>query len=329
MIITKTPFRVSFAGGGTDLKDFYELEEGAVLSTSINKYMYIAIHRFFENKIVLKYSQTENVDSVDQIQHRLIKHCFLKTKTNDFLEVTSFADIPSSGSGLGSSSAFTVGLLKALYTKKKHNRSNHTIAHEACEIEIDELKEPIGKQDQYACSVGGINLIRFDKQGNVIIEPVVMSKKLRQELENNLLMFYTGITRKANTILAEQKRETTKEEKLDNLRRMRDLAYELRDALVREDLSSFGDILHKGWLLKKQMASGVSNDLIDQYYEKALQLGAKGGKILGAGGGGFLLLYCEPQHQDKLRTNLGLREMKFGFDPQGSRIIYMEDDENE
>lgn len=329
MIITKTPFRVSFAGGGTDLKDFYELEEGAVLSTSINKYMYIAIHKFFENKIVLKYSQTEHVDSVDQIQHRLIKHCFLKVKTNDFLEVTSFADIPASGSGLGSSSAFAVGLLKALYTKNKINKSNHSLANEACEIEIDELKEPIGKQDQYACAVGGINLIRFDKQGNVIIEPVVMSKKLRQELENNLLMFYTGITRKASTILAEQKRETTKEDKLNNLRKMRDLAYELRDALIEENLSTFGEILHKGWLLKKQMAGGVSNELIDGYYNKALSLGAKGGKILGAGGGGFLLLYCEPQYQENLRANLGLREMKFNFDPQGSRIIYMEDDENE
>jgi D-glycero-alpha-D-manno-heptose-7-phosphate kinase len=325
MIITKTPFRVSFAGGGTDLKEFYEREEGAVLSTTINKYMYIAIHKFFENKIVLKYSQTEHVDNVDQIQHKLIKHCFLKTNTNKFVEITSFADIPASGTGLGSSSAFTVGLLKALYTFNNRNRDNIILAKEAHEIEVEELEEPGGKQDQYACAVGGMNVIRFCPDGSVFVEPLTIPKSTKRELDQNLLMFYTGISRKSSLIHLEQRKEVSKIEKFNNLRQMRELVYELKDSLREKDLSKFGEILDKGWHLKKGLTSITSNNILDDYYDKAIRLGAAGGKILGAGGGGFYLFYCDPEKQQNLRENLGLREVKFEFEPQGSRIIYLED----
>jgi len=329
MIITKTPFRVSFAGGGTDLREFYSKEEGAVLSTTIDKYMYIAMHRYFEKKIMLKYSKTEIVDFPEQIEHKLIRECFLKTNTREPIEMTSFADIPSSGTGLGSSSAFDVGLLKALYTYKGKNKENITLAEEACEIEIEMLKEPIGKQDQYACAVGGFNLIKFNPDESVFVEPLVIPLKIKRALDENLVMFYTGITRSASSILTKQKKECTKEDKFRNLVKMRDLAFELRDSLISGDITSFGSILNKGWMLKKELASGISNAEIDGYYNKALSLGAAGGKILGAGGGGFFLFYCPTEKQEILRKNLGLRKMKFRFEPQGSRIIYSEDDYDE
>ncbi len=323
MIVTQTPFRISFAGGGTDLKEFYEKEQGTVLSTTIKKYMYIAVNRQFEDNILLKYARTELIKDAQEIQHPLIRQCFLKTKNKMPLEMASFADIPSSGTGLGSSSAFTVGLLKALYTALNENKENHTLAKEACEIEIDELKEPIGKQDQYACALGGLNVIRFNPDGSVAVEPIKIPDETKKALEDNLVLFYTGITRQSRTILTEQKKETLKQEKWLKLCKMRDLVFELRDALTGGDLSSFGEILNKGWLLKKEIASGISNDIIDAYYKKALESGATGGKLLGAGGGGFLLLYCDKDKQQKLRESLPLREIKFAFDPEGSRIVYL------
>ncbi|MBI2547988.1 GHMP kinase [Candidatus Woesearchaeota archaeon] len=328
MIITKTPFRISFAGGGTDLKAFYEYEQGAVLSATINKYMYLALHRYFENKILLKYSKTELVDHVQDIQHPLIRHCFLKTKIRDPLEVTSFADIPSSGTGLGSSSAFTIGLLKALYTFQHKNKENLHLAEEACDIEISELKEPIGKQDQYACAVGGINVILFNTDGSVFVEPVMMKPAIKKKLEQNLVLYYTGLTRKASTILAEQTKVTKQKEKLATLRTLRSMVFELRDALTQGNLSTFGEILHRGWLLKQSLVNGISNPEINAYYERAISLGALGGKLLGAGGGGFFLFYCPQEKQHLLKAKLGLREVPFVFDPQGSRIIYMEEEES-
>lgn len=329
MIITRTPFRMSFAGGGTDLKVFYDIENGAVLSTSINRYMNIAVHKSFEDHILLKYSKTELVKDAKDIEHKRIKHCFLKTNTKSFLEVTSFADIPSKGTGLGSSSAFTVGMLKALYTLKHQNKDNNTLAKEACDIEINDLHEPIGKQDQYACAVGGLNLIEFNKDDSVFVEPITIPKNIKNELDESLLMFYTGIARDAGSILTEQKVNSSQKDKFNNLVKMRNLAYELRDTLMQQDISSFGETLNKGWILKKELASGVSNKIIDNYYNKAISAGAYGGKLLGAGGGGFLLFYCPVEKQDNLRKALGLREMKFSFDPQGSRIIYLEYDQDD
>lgn len=328
MIITKTPFRISFAGGGTDLAAFYEREQGAVLSATINKYMYLALHRYFENKILLKYSRTELVDSAQEIQHPLIRHCFLKTGINNPLEVTSFADIPSSGTGLGSSSAFTIGLLKALYTFQHKNTENVQLAKEACDIEIRELKEPIGKQDQYACAVGGMNVLLFNPDGSVFVEPVMMKPAIKKKLEENLVLYYTGLTRKASTILAEQTKVTKQKEKFATLGALRSLVFELRDALTQGDLSTFAGVLHRGWTLKQSLVTGISNPEINRYYERAISLGALGGKLLGAGGGGFLLFYCPKEKQHLLRENLGLREVPFSFDPQGARIIYMEEEES-
>ncbi|MEK6938126.1 MAG: GHMP kinase [Nanoarchaeota archaeon] len=327
MIITKTPFRISFAGGGTDIKEFYEKEGGAVLSTTINKFMYLGVHKYFEPKILLKYSKTECVDSVDQIEHKLIKQCFLKTGTDKHLEVTSFADVPA-GTGLGSSSAFTIGLLKALHTFHNRNVNNLSLAKQTCDIEIEELKEPIGKQDQYACALGGFNLITFSPEGEVMVEPILISSQTKKKLEENLIMFYTGITRSASAILTEQKKEVTTESKFVNLQKMRNLAFELKITLEAGNLEEFGTILHKEWMLKKEITSSISNQFIDEYYNKALALGATGGKILGAGGGGFFLFYCDKSKQDNLRANLGLKEFKFKFEPQGSRTIYVEDDED-
>lgn len=329
MIITKTPFRISFAGGGTDQKEFYETEPGIVISTTIDKYMYLTVNRYFENQIILKYANTELVDRPEDIKHPIIRECFGKTNTGINTEVTSLSDIPSVGTGLGSSSAFTVGLLKALYGFKSINKSNMLLAKEACEIEIDNLREPIGKQDQYACAVGGFNVITFNPDETVMIDPINIKRSVNKELNDNLIMFYTGINRKASLILKEQKEETKKPDKMNMLRGMKRLVYELRDSLRENDLSKFGDILHKGWILKKSMATKISNSDIDNYYDKAIGLGAHGGKILGAGGGGFLLFYCEKEKQDKVIQNLGLRHVKFSFDPQGSRIIYLEEKHNE
>jgi D-glycero-alpha-D-manno-heptose-7-phosphate kinase len=323
MIISKTPLRISFAGGGTDISDFYEKEVGAVVSTSIDKYVYLAIHKFFEDKYLLKYSKTECVDEIGKIEHPLIRECLVKSGLQDKLEITSFADIPSSGgSGLGSSSAFTVGLLKALNHFKGVDVSNYNIAESACDIEINKLKAPIGKQDQYACASGGLNLIEFSKGGKVTVSPIKMSNTDLRGLESHLIMFYTGITRSANTILTEQKSNMSSYDKQRILSKMRDSAHVLAIKLAKGDYQCMGQILHQGWVLKKQLANGISTSDIDTYYNKALSLGAVGGKILGAGGGGFLLFYCDPSKQKNLIDNLGLRHFPFKFDRKGTRIEY-------
>jgi D-glycero-alpha-D-manno-heptose-7-phosphate kinase len=326
LIITKTPLRVSFAGGGTDLAEFYGREEGAVVSTAIDKYVYIALHRFFENRIVLKYSRTEVVETIDEIQHPLIRECLRVSQLSDPVEITSFADIPATGSGLGSSSSFTVGLLKALHAFRGRNISPEACADLACSVEIDRLGEPIGKQDQYAASFGGLNFVRFLANGSVAVEPIVLSREKRAELESNLVLFYTGLTRKATGILTEQKANTRSAEKFALLQQMRLLAGRLRDELVRGNVTAMGEILHEGWMLKRQMASGISSGPIDEFYKRGRQAGAFGGKLLGAGGGGFLLFFCPADRQAEVARALPeLRSIPFRFDPQGARIIYAED----
>jgi D-glycero-alpha-D-manno-heptose-7-phosphate kinase len=327
MIITKTPYRVSFAGGGTDLPAFSSREYGAVVSMAIDKYIYLALHTYFEKKIVLKYSKTEIVDKVDEIQHPLIRECMRITGTSDNIEITSFADIPSSGSGLGSSSAFCVGLIKALNAHQGKNISAETAASKAAEVEMERLREPIGPQDQYAAAYGGINYIRFNTDGTVHVEPILLSREQREILEDNLIMFYTGITRSASSILTEQQKNTLNDvAKFNNLRKMRDLADELRTKLQSGNIKALGEMLHKGWLLKRELASGISSGKIDEYYERGLMAGATGGKLLGAGGGGFLLFYCEKQKQPELIRELAeLKPVKFRFDMQGARVIYVDD----
>lgn len=328
MIITKTPFRISFVGGGSDLEAFYSQHEGAVLSTTINKYMYISSHKFFdEKKTQVKYSQTETVENINDLKHPILRVVLNKFNFKGGLEVTSVADI-ASGTGMGSSSSFTVGLLHNFYTRMNKFASKDLLAKDACDVEINILKEPIGKQDQYAAAFGGLNVIQFKKEGNVYVEPVTLSKDIYQTLQDNLILFYIGNQRKASDILSEQKRNISEDSKLKTLKNMVSLVYDLRDSLYNGKLDEFGKILHENWIMKKQLASLISNSDIDDLYDIALKNGATGGKLLGAGGGGFLLFYCEKDKQEKLKQALSkLRHFDFKFDQEGSKIIYIGDDE--
>lgn len=324
MIISKTPFRVSFCGGGTDLKEYYSKKQGSVVSTAIDKYMYINVKDFFDrDKIFIKYSRTELVKNVDRIKHPIIREALKLTGIMRGVEISSMADIPSA-SGLGSSSAFTIGLLNALHAHLGEHKSPENLAKEACKIEIDILKEPIGKQDQYISAHGGFRHIRFNHDGNVSSEIIMIPKSLRKELESNFLLFYTGIARKASDILSEQKKNTGN--KMELLDKMRDLSFELKESLIKKDITRFGELLNKNWEYKKNLASKITNPLIDRYYNLALKSGALGGKILGAGGGGFLLFYCEHNKQNSVIKNLkSLRHVPFKFENQGTRIVYRDD----
>ncbi len=324
MIITRTPFRVSFAGGGTDLKDFYHIEPGAVTTTAINKHMYIIVNERFDDTIRVSYSRTEIVDDVEEIRHPIVREALRLVGIEKGIEIVSIADIPA-GTGLGSSSSFTVGLLNALYAYKGVLKSAEELARDACKIECDILGEPIGKQDQYIAAYGGLRHIQFNPDDSVFVEMLMCPKGYRDELNRNLLLFYTGTCRDAKSIMREQKAKATEKAKMEILREMRDIAIELRRCLVSNgDLATFGKLLHQGWMLKKQLASSITNDRIDEYYQKALSAGTLGGKILGAGGGGFLLLYCPERYQPRVRQALNhLSTVAFSFEPEGSKIIYI------
>ena len=322
MIITRTPFRVSFAGGGSDIASFYEKHGGCVLSTSINKYMYISVHPSFElQDTVLKYSETEIVKDISDIQHKYFRSVLDMLRING-VEIVSTADIPA-GTGLGSSSSFTVGLLHSLYSYKGKFVSKEKLASKACEIEIDILKNPIGKQDQYAAAYGGLNFYSFNKDGSVFVEPIIMKPEMFQRLENNLMMFYTGKVHSASTILAEQSKNITAGDKELNQLKMCDLARELREELQHNNVDAMGEILHEGWKLKRTLATGISNPFVDEMYDLAIRKGAVGGKLLGAGGGGFLLFYVPEKRQQEVRAALNLTQMPMSFDRQGSSVIYV------
>ena len=327
MIITRTPFRISFVGGGSDLESFYARHTGAVISTSINKYMYISSHKFFEeDKIRVKYSKTETVSQAEELQHPILRTVLKKFNVKGGLEFSSIADVPS-GTGLGSSSAFTVGVLHNLHLINKKPTDKAHLAAEACHVEIDLLKEPIGKQDQYATAIGGLNLIEFESSGNVKITPVEIANEIQSALQHNLLMFYTGDQRSASNILAEQKKNLEQEEKFNMLKSMVKLVYDMKSSLDSGSIDDFGKVLHENWILKKQLASGISNTTIDLAYETAMKNGALGGKLLGAGGGGFLLFYCPVHMQHKLITSLKpLRQFDFKFDQEGSKLIHFSDE---
>jgi D-glycero-alpha-D-manno-heptose-7-phosphate kinase len=327
MIISRTPFRVSFLGGGTDLPEFYKEEEGAVLSTAINKYMYITVNDRFDSTFRLAYSKTEITSKISEIDHKIFRVVLEKywEKKDQGLEILSMADIPS-GTGLGSSSSFTVGLLHALKAHLGIFQSAETLAAEASQIEIEELKEPIGKQDQYAAAYGGVQFIRFLPSGKVSVEPVIMSPDKLQKFESCLLMFYTGLTRSASSILAEQKANTLSLDKRRFLREMKSLAEVMRVELQSPNVSfeTVGKLMDDGWLLKKEMATKVSTQAIDQWYERGKKAGAWGGKILGAGGGGFLLFLAPPEIHDQIKRELSdLRAVPIKFEPFGSRIIFV------
>ncbi|RKN82189.1 GHMP kinase [Paenibacillus ginsengarvi] len=324
MIITKTPFRVSFCGGGSDLEAFYEKHGGCVLSVSINKYMYISVHPYFDsNYTVLKYSENEIVEDISKIKHKIF-NSVLNQKRISGVEISSTADVPA-GTGLGSSSTFTVGLLHALSCYEGKYVSKARLAEEACDIEIEKLGAPIGKQDQYAAAYGGLNFIRFYRNGSVSVEPILMRPETYKQLQKNLMMFYIGASRSANTILSDQKKNMSDEDKVQNLIQMCGLAEEMKAALEFNDLTSFGDILNKGWELKKTLSAGISNPEIDEAYKIAMENGALGGKLLGAGGGGFLLLYCEAKNQERVRTAIGLKRMDFEFEHDGTSVVHIGD----
>ena len=327
VIISRTPLRISFVGGGSDLPAFYTNEPGAVVSTAINKYIYITVNNKFDSKIRASYSITETVDSVDELKHKLIRECLKLLGIDGGIEITSIADIPSQGTGLGSSSSYTVGLLNALYAYKGMHVGAERLAEEACEIEIQRCSKPIGKQDQYIAAYGGFQNIQFNPDETVFVDPIIHLRNTRIELEKRLLLLYTGLTRSADSILSEQNGNIQRQEdKQQTLRNMVGLAAELRDALTRNELRSFGEILHEGWLEKQKMASNISNPVINEWYERARKHGAIGGKILGAGGGGFLLLYAPPEkHSDIMRALPELRPFPFRFEPQGSKIVYVEE----
>jgi len=322
MIISRTPFRISFAGGGTDLAAFYREEKGAVTSSTIDKYVYITVNKRFDSTLRISYSKTEIVDNADQVQHRIVREALRLTGLKQGLEITSIADLPA-GTGMGSSSAFTVGLLNALHAYAGRHTSAAQLAEEACRIEIDILGEPIGKQDQYASAYGGLNHIEFNPDGTVYVNPVISRRETREELGLNLMLFYTGVTRSASSVLVKQKEDTTA--KLAVLREMRDISDRMAEVFqAGRRLHEFGELLHEAWLLKRSVTSGISNPDIDRWYEAAREGGALGGKLLGAGGGGFLLFFVERQNRRAVAERLAdLRELPFRLEPEGSKIIYV------
>jgi D-glycero-alpha-D-manno-heptose-7-phosphate kinase len=324
MIISRTPLRMSFVGGGSDLPDYYRLHGGAVVSTAIDKYIYVTVNKKFDNGIRLSYSKTEEVATVDEIEHRLVRETMRFLQMEGGIEVTTIADIPSRGTGLGSSSSFTAGLLHVLSAYNGRYISSEQLGADSCHIEIDICGEPIGKQDQYAAAFGGFNLIEFRQDDSVIVSPIICDRTTTRKLEENTLVFYTGITRSASKLLQQQSEElASNEKKRKTMMRMVELAYQLRDEMHRNNVSAFGDILHENWILKKSITAGVSTADIDYWYETARAAGATGGKILGAGAGGFLMLYAPKEKHPAITAALHmLRPISIGFEPLGSRIIF-------
>ena len=324
MVITKTPFRVSLCGGGSDLPAFYEKNGGCVISTTIKKYMYITPHPSFDKtQTVLKYSKTECVHNLDDIEHSIFREC-LKQEGLEGYEITSIADVPQ-GTGLGSSSAFTVGLIKNLKCQKREYISDEEVAQMACDMEINKLGNPIGKQDQYAAAYGGLNYYQFNRDGSVFVEPILMSKDAYNQLEKNLIMLYVGGEHSASSILKEQsKNMVNAKEKEEGQKRIVELTHKLKYELEHNNIDAVGEILHESWIIKKTLASGISNPNFDEWYNKALKAGAKGGKILGAGGSGFFLFYVPEEEQEKFRKEMkDLPEMEFKFDHQGTTVIFV------
>lgn len=328
MIISRTPLRMSFVGGGSDIPNFYERFGGAVLSTAIDKYVFVTCNRKFDNGIRVAYSKNEEVALVGEIEHKIVRETMSYLEINGGVEITTIADIPSRGTGLGSSSSFTVGLLHALQAFRGRQVSATALAEQCCHIELERCGEPIGKQDQYAAAFGGFNLMEFQTSGRVDVTPVVMSQGLRETLSSRIIAFYTGVTRSASELLRVQSDNVASDvTRQATLKRMVGLAYTMKDELGRGNLDSFGAMLHENWELKKSLADGISTPQISEWYETARQAGAEGGKLLGAGAGGFLIFYAKEDRHAAIEAALqGLRRVKFGFEPLGSRIIFYQPD---
>jgi D-glycero-alpha-D-manno-heptose-7-phosphate kinase len=327
MIITKAPFRISLFGGGSDLAEYYTDASAAVLSTTIDKYMYISTHKYFDDtKITAKYSVTELVTGAKQLKHPTIRESLIRFGIDGAIEISSIADIPA-GTGLGSSSTFTVALLHNLHARQGRYATKEMLAAGACEIEIETLREPIGKQDQYAAAYGGLNVFTFLPTGQVTVEPILLTAARQRDFTDSLLLYYTGTSRPASSILAEQRSNMVHADKRAVLAKMVDLVWKGREALYTGDIDTLGRLLHQSWLWKRELATNISSAEIDAIYAHAISHGATGGKILGAGGGGFLLLICDKAKQDGLRRAMSaLREIPFNLENQGSQVIYFCDE---
>ncbi len=323
MIMGKTPLRIGFFGGGTDIPFFSDKEPGYVLNTTIDKYIYLVSHASFDDNNVLVYSIKEDVKNVNDIKNTRIREVMKKTGVTSGTEIHSISEVPA-GTGLGSSSSFTVGLLDLLYSSKGRHLSREQLAREACDIEINTLNEPIGKQDQYAAAYGGMNLMKFNTDGSVNIDPINITEDTSKYLNDRLMLFYLSRTRDASKILGEQGADVSSDkEKLYCMRRMRDMAIGAKKSLESQCFRDFGEMLHESWLLKRSLTKNISDPAIDEIYKEGLEAGALGGKVLGAGGGGFMLFYCEPGRQDSLEKRLsGLTRHNFAFTEKGTEIMH-------
>lgn len=321
MIIVQTPLRISLFGGGTDFPSFFMEEGGCVLSSAIDKFIFVAIKERFDSKLRIGYTQAEMVDEIDQIRHELIRESLRLTGIERGVEITTMGDIPSEGSGLGSSSTVTVGALHAMYTYRGEIISAERLAREACAIEIETLKKPIGVQDQYIAAYGGLRYFEFLPGGEVRSEKIKISPEARRVLNDNFLLFFTGTTRQSSSILKEQTNNI--KDRLSELREIKQMTYQARSDIEKGNFDALGVLIHQSWQLKKRLAGTISNGHINEMYESARRAGATGGKITGAGGGGFLLLYVPYKHQNKVRTALnGLQELPFRLEADGTKVIF-------
>jgi len=321
MIITQTPLRISFFGGGTDFPNFYQYEEGCVLSSTIDKFIFVIVKQRFDHMIRLGYTRTELVEHVEDIQHDLIKSVLHITGIKSQIEIDTIGDIPATGTGLGSSSAVTVGVLNALFTYLNQPPEQEKLAQLACQIEIDRLGKPIGKQDQYIVAYGGLRFIHFIPDEFVQIETIDLSEDERRRLNQNLILFYTNTSRASASVLREQRQNI--DQRMTELRELKLMAYQGKALLETGDFDEFGKLIHESWHFKKKLARNVSNETIDEIYSKARKAGSLGGKITGAGGGGFLLLYCPYEYQQQVRQALSpLQELHFNLEPDGSKVIF-------
>jgi len=320
MIIVQTPLRVSFFGGGTDFPSFYLSEGGSILSSTVDKYIYVMIKKRFDTKLRIGYTRTEMVDTVDEVEHELIREALRLTGINRGVEITTMGDIPATGTGLGSSGAVTVGALHGMYTYLGEMVTAERLAREACHIEIDILRKPIGVQDQYIAAYGGLRFLEFKPSGEIVINRIELEPSLKRKLNESLLLFFTGMTRSSETILDEQERNI--QNNIEILREMKKLAYEAHKEIKAGNIDIIGELLHISWVLKKKLATNISNQTIDDIYNTALKAGAIGGKITGAGGGGFLLLYCQYEKREAVRSALSpLQELPFQLEPDGTKVI--------
>ncbi len=322
MIITRTPLRISLGGGGTDLPSYYRKNgHGFLIAAAITKYVYIAVNQNFDDDLLLKYSEVERAKSVDEVRHPLLRECLRATEISKRIEISSMADVPA-GTGLGSSGSFAVGVLKALHLYSHRTPSAESLAAQACEIEINRLGEPIGKQDQYIAAVGGVSTFTFRDDESVEVERLAMTDITRSQLEDNLLLFYTGVKRSASAALAsEESLNSAPGKQIDNLSDTRAIGYETRDILLSGDMTAFGKILTRQWNLKYQRQPSALHDEIDSWIQSGIATGAHGGKLVGAGGGGFLLFYADRKTDlRRAMAEIGLPEISFGVDYEGSSV---------